>query len=471
MDGLDRRRARPAAARRSRTRSSAASAARIASARPGCSNGGCSADASISCSGSCRRWRSEAKTATIARRQTSSSCLVEVQLAALGPLQLARRRLRQRAGCTSITSRGGSPHTSSVRWWMACADRRRASASPPLRLGDDDDALLALVALHAEGDDVAGAHAVERADGPLDVLREHVAAADDDDVLDPPAQHELAVEQVAEVAGAQPAVVEQLGRGVGTLVVAGRHRRAPDQQLADVALGPLLERLGVDDAHLQARAPAVPSSGRRRAVEREVVGIVDLDRLGDPVALEHDAVDGVAHEARGRAAGTSRRSPPRPCRTPGTRRRPGTRTARRRRRTPRRRPGRRARRPTAPASATTGRGPCIRLSARVASTHAKFGPAVAVPRAVGDPLHPVAGVGQEVLRGGLHEVGARSSSGWPGSRRAPCRGTAAATTRSPRRSGTMLAALAAGVDVGRRAPGRGSSRPSARSSSRSCTAG
>ena len=40
-----------------------------------------------------------------------------------------------------------------------------------------------------------------------------------------------------------------------------------------------------------------PSSGRRRAVEREVVGVVDLDRLGDPVALEHDAVDGVAHEA------------------------------------------------------------------------------------------------------------------------------------------------------------------------------
>ena len=46
------------------------------------------------------------------------------------------------------------------------------------------------------------------ADGALDVLGEHVAAADDDDVLDPPAHDELAVDEVAEVAGAQPAVVE-----------------------------------------------------------------------------------------------------------------------------------------------------------------------------------------------------------------------------------------------------------------------
>jgi hypothetical protein len=81
-------------------------------------------------------------------------------------------------------------------------------------LGDDHDRLLALVALHPERDHVAGTHAVEPADGPLDVLGEHVAAADDDDVLDPAAQDELTVEQVGEVAGAQPAVVEHRRGGV-----------------------------------------------------------------------------------------------------------------------------------------------------------------------------------------------------------------------------------------------------------------
>ena len=68
---------------------------------------------------------------------------------------------------------------------------------------------------HPEGDDVAGTDAVELADGPLDVLGEDVAAADDDDVLDAPADHQLAVDEVGEVAGAQPAVVEQLGGGAG----------------------------------------------------------------------------------------------------------------------------------------------------------------------------------------------------------------------------------------------------------------
>ena len=42
---------------------------------------------------------------------------------------------------------------------------------------------------------------------------------------------------------------------------------------------------------------AVPSSGRRRAASVAVVGVGDVDRLGDAVALEHDAVDGVAHQA------------------------------------------------------------------------------------------------------------------------------------------------------------------------------
>ena len=62
---------------------------------------------------------------------------------------------------------------------------------------------------------------VEHADGSFDVLGEDVAAADDDDVLDPPAQHQLTVDEVGEVTGAQPAVAEQLGGGVNPHTVVG----------------------------------------------------------------------------------------------------------------------------------------------------------------------------------------------------------------------------------------------------------
>src|SRR5690606_34824594 len=65
-----------------------------------------------------------------------------------------------------------------------------------LGLGHDDQRLAPAVPLDAEGDDVAGPHALELADGPLDVLGEDVASADDDDVLDAAAHDQLAVEQV-----------------------------------------------------------------------------------------------------------------------------------------------------------------------------------------------------------------------------------------------------------------------------------
>ena len=71
-------------------------------------------------------------------------------------------------------------------------------------------------------------------------------------------------------------------------------------------------------------------------------------------------------------------------------------------------------------------------SARVASTQAKLGPAVAVPRQSEIHCIQLPRVGHEVLRRRLHQVDAASSSGWRGSRRGPCRGTAAATTPSRR---------------------------------------
>ena len=213
---------------------------------------------------------SSSAAAGIAR--TSDEVFGEVLLAALGALELAARRLRERSGrhehhvarreAAHLERAVVDPFADLVE-----ATRRVAHAN----LGHDHHALLALVALHAEGDHVAGTHAVERPDGALDVLGEHVASADDDHVLDPPAQHEFTVEQVGEVAGAQPSVAEQRGGGVGPLVVAGRDRRAAEEQFADVALGHLLVGVGVDHLHLQAghracRAAAVP--GRRRRDRR-----------------------------------------------------------------------------------------------------------------------------------------------------------------------------------------------------------
>ncbi len=114
-------------------------------------------------------------------------------------------------GRTSITSRGGIPQTSQGAVVHA-GPHTFELVAVDADLGDDDHALLALVALDTEGDHVAGTHAIDRSDGALDVLGEHVAPADDDHVLDPPAQDELAVEQVGQISGAQPTVAEQTRR-------------------------------------------------------------------------------------------------------------------------------------------------------------------------------------------------------------------------------------------------------------------
>ena len=162
-----------------------------------------------------------------------------------------------------------------------------------LALGHHDEPLLALVPVDAEGDDVAGAHAVDVGERPLDVLGEHVAAADDDHVLDAAAHDHLAVEQVGEVAGAQPAVVEELGVGVGALVVAGGHRRAADLELADLALLEHVAGDRVDDPDLEPE---------HRPAE-------DGEATGRPVAV---GVDRAPRSARPRAPGRSTGSVRRP---------------------------------------------------------------------------------------------------------------------------------------------------------------
>src|SRR5207237_2380924 len=92
---------------------------------------------------------------------------------------------------------------------------------------------------------------VDLSDGPFDVLGEHVAAGDDDDVLDAAADDQLAVDEVGEVAGAQPAVVESGRRGLRVLVVAGRDRRAADLELAGPPISHRRAGEGIADAQLE----------------------------------------------------------------------------------------------------------------------------------------------------------------------------------------------------------------------------
>ena len=94
-------------------------------------------------------------------------------------------------------------------------------------LGDDDD-LFRGRTRHREHDDVALAHAGHVLDQPLDALRVVVPAVDDEHVLLAARDVQVAVGDVAEVAGTQPAVVaraaEHLARLLVVAEVTGRDR-------------------------------------------------------------------------------------------------------------------------------------------------------------------------------------------------------------------------------------------------------
>ena len=155
------------------------------------------------------------------------------------------------------------------------------------------------------------------ADGPLDVLGEDVAAADDDHVLEPAADDQLAVDQVAQVAGAQPAVVEGRGGGLGPLVVAGGHARCPGSRARPTSRSAIdVARLGIDDPDLQAgrrRGRAWPAGGRRR--RRRSAG------RGVALGLEDSAGRPTSTRMPLTGRGTCRRWRPRPSRRRGTPRR------------------------------------------------------------------------------------------------------------------------------------------------------
>ena len=126
-------------------------------------------------------------------------------------LDLAARRLRDAVGADEDDSLEGDL----VLDGELAADlveRLRhllAVAFAPLQFGDDDDALAPLD-VDREGRHRPGAdHRAGRLDGLLDVLRIMVAAPDDDQILEPASDEQLAVVEEPEVTGAE------VGAGVG----------------------------------------------------------------------------------------------------------------------------------------------------------------------------------------------------------------------------------------------------------------
>mmetsp|Transcript_3647 Transcript_3647/g.8781 ORF Transcript_3647/g.8781 Transcript_3647/m.8781 type:complete len:281 (+) Transcript_3647:983-1825(+) len=158
--------------------------------------------------------------------------------------------------------------------------------------------------LHLDGDGAAWAKSVGEGllGGLLEVARGVVAAVEDDEVLDPRRDEQLAARHVAEVAGPEEAAgavpadarAEGVLRGCVAVKVAQRHRRAAHAHLALSArrrLGQLAVReLGGDDdvdadalregEAASAERPRVarglgPEGGDKQAVLSEAVGVVE----------------------------------------------------------------------------------------------------------------------------------------------------------------------------------------------------
>jgi hypothetical protein len=111
------------------------------------------------------------------------------------------------------------------------------------RLGQHDQPFGAALGVgRAERGHAAFAHAVDRADRVLDLLRVEVAAAADDDVFHAPRDVHLAGGDIRAISGVEPAVVDEPRGFLRIAEVALRGRRAAEMQvpldpLADFAVG------------------------------------------------------------------------------------------------------------------------------------------------------------------------------------------------------------------------------------------
>ena len=138
------------------------------------------------------------------------------------------------------------------------------------------------------------AHAVQMLDRPLEILRPDVAAADDDQVLAATGDHELAVDEVAEIAGVEPAVLEQDAVGgerrCGNSPTSGSGRWMQTRPIGRSGQRPVLRRRGSrprsrgigrphsDEAAAAAPRRRRPSAGTaRRSTSSGLAAADDVD--------------------------------------------------------------------------------------------------------------------------------------------------------------------------------------------------
>src|SRR5207249_3648101 len=115
-----------------------------------------------------------------------------------------------------------------------------------------------------------------------------VAPTDDDDVLDPTAHDQLAVDHVSEVSCTEPVAAAGCCRRVGIVVIAGRDRAAAQLDFADFAVLHRLPGRRVADSH-----PEAGSRSRRRSARAASA----YAKLGPAVAVPPNSAIHSIHRA------------------------------------------------------------------------------------------------------------------------------------------------------------------------------
>ena len=188
---------RSAASPRTVSRSTPCSTTTGTTTRPG---------ARRSCGGSSTRRASRRPAASTRARPLLTQAAGEVRVAGRAAHELPRARLRDPPRLDQNDIGRRDAELPSERAGDLGPGLRGDAAAP---LGDDHHALRRLVR-EPEGDHRAPADAFHARRQLLELVRLHVSAADDDHVLLPAADDELAACEVAEVAGSQPAVAKEV---------------------------------------------------------------------------------------------------------------------------------------------------------------------------------------------------------------------------------------------------------------------
>ena len=102
--------------------------------------------------------------------------------------------------------------------------------------GNHDKRFFTAPARGSEHNHVAGAYAINIVHCAFNILGIHVAPTKDDDVFNTSAHDQLAVNEIPEIARAQPSVVKRGSGGIGPFVVPGGHRLTAHFKLTHFAI-------------------------------------------------------------------------------------------------------------------------------------------------------------------------------------------------------------------------------------------